>query len=168
MKAKRFLSTVLSVCLTVLTLFSFVGCGKNYSWKFLFEAYGNWIYEEDVKSIAYYANGGREGNEEILAEDFIPQAKKPKSLNALFKKRLRRDFYEQETKGKKNTVYKLDDVTILDYYGVYNDCIVVLVDVDWYGGFAAMVVPGFDYQILDGYYLSTQKEFGPHIVCFKK
>ena len=29
MKAKRFLSTVLSVCLTVLTLFSFVGCGKK-------------------------------------------------------------------------------------------------------------------------------------------
>ena len=29
MKAKRFLSTVLSVCLTVLTLFSFAGCGEN-------------------------------------------------------------------------------------------------------------------------------------------
>ena len=168
MKAKRFLAMLLMGCLTVLTLFSFVGCGKNYSWKFLFEAYGNWIYEEDVKSIAYYANGGREGNEEMLAEDFIPQAKKPKSLNTLFKKRLRRDFYEQETKGKKNTVYKLDDVTILDYYGVYNDCIVVLVDVDWFG-IADFTSSGlFDYRYIDGYYLSVQRNNGPHIVCFKK
>ena len=29
MKAKRFLSTVLSICLAVLTLFSFVGCGED-------------------------------------------------------------------------------------------------------------------------------------------
>ena len=29
MKAKRFLSTVLSICLAVLTLFSFVGCGEK-------------------------------------------------------------------------------------------------------------------------------------------
>ena len=123
MKAKRFLATVLSICLAVLTLFSFVGCGVYGEFYNLDEAYNNgWITFEDLKSIAYY-NQGTWKNEGIIGEDFSPKPKKElkkrleKKINLDFAKILNKDFYTDEYNDK-NTWIEM-------YYGTYNSCVVV-------------------------------------------
>ena len=53
--------------------------GRFYTLK---EAYnGGLISKADLMSIAYYHNGGRQYNEEIMGEDFVPAPKTPEKLS---------------------------------------------------------------------------------------
>ena len=125
MKAKGFLSTVLSVCLAVLTLFSCAGCGEGepqaivppptgvfYTLK---EAYDSgWLTKKDVRSIVYYYQGGDEG--------FTPKKKDPEVLSAETELILKQAYLQTELKEPN---ISLDYVKIYNYYGTYNGMIAV-------------------------------------------
>lgn len=91
----------------------------------LYEAYENgWLTLEDVKSIAYYHNGGREGNEDIISEDFTP---KPITSEALDDKNdfaIKIDYWINTF--AKNNPFEIPLSRIgYWYYGCYNDYAVV-------------------------------------------
>jgi len=120
MKAKRFLSTVLSICLAVLTLFSFVGCGKEgrlYSFKEAYER--ELLTKEDFMNIAYYRHGKvtvqEDGAEkEIDFQPTIEQSEMSDRLEKILKAAISQAY--QETGSSREE----DDVTIIQYFGVYN------------------------------------------------
>ena len=72
---KRALIAVLAAAILVATLGCFAGCGPTPSGTFynLQEAYeGDMLTREELMSIAYYHNGGRQYNEEIMGEEYTP------------------------------------------------------------------------------------------------
>ncbi len=81
------------------------------------------ITENDLKSIAYYNNGGRKNNEDKIAEDFAPQPLNPETIPADIQKNIKSDYIYYNEKLDNKT--KDSKVTIKHYYGKYNDSYVV-------------------------------------------
>ena len=85
---------LLAILLTLTTLgcLGLSGCkkrqaiGKFYTLQEAFDQ--GFLTENDLKSIAYYNNGGRENNEDKIEEDFVPQP-----LNPKYKKVLNRTIF---------------------------------------------------------------------------
>ncbi len=107
-----------------------VGCGtpkgKLYT---LQEAYDSgWLTKDDLMSIAYYHNGGREHNEDIMTEDYAPQPKTPEAIDKATEQgiknaaawELRNDEIEPIPEAA------AEGFTILEYYGSYSGCYVIL------------------------------------------
>ncbi len=97
------------------------------------EAYEfGYLTMEELKSIAYYNNGGRWHNEEIMSESYTPLPKTPEVLSA-----------ETELKIKMTAAkgYREDGVKqaeakgfrIVKYCGIYSGCISVLIFDDYSG-----------------------------------
>ncbi|MDE6411017.1 MAG: hypothetical protein K2L02_00575 [Clostridia bacterium] len=97
----------------------------NKSFYTLTDAYKyGWFNEEDAKSIAYYHNGGREGNEEVMGEDFTPQPKTPQALDKDHDLEIRQDYFNTRF-GKNNPYNNTVDEIGYRYYGCYNSHAVV-------------------------------------------
>ena len=124
--------------------------GKLYTLQEAFKQ--GFITENDLKSIAYYNNGGRKNNEDKIAEDFAPQPLNPETIPADIQKYVKSDYiYYNE---KLENTEDISKVKINRYYGNYN------------GAYVLTLCGPFDYIAVindfsvDGYnFYYTQEEF---------
>ncbi len=102
--------------------------GRFYTLK---EAYnGGLISKADLMSIAYYHNGGRQYNEEIMGEDFVPAPKTPEKLSPATENAIKLTYWYKYFKDGNSGNITLDNIGTGDsYYGTYNGCVIVKV---WY------------------------------------
>ena len=149
---------LLAFLLTLITLgcLGLIGCkkrqaiGKFYT---LQEAYEQgFLSENDLKSIAYYNNGGRENNEDKIGEDFVPQPLNPKTIPDDIQKNIKSDYIYYNEKLDNKT--KDSEVKIDDYYGEYNNCYVAIL----HGPFAYFAVVN-EFSVNGYNYSYTQSEF---------
>jgi len=125
MKAKRFLATVLSICLAVLTLFSFAGCDFNknqtyYNEMYLEDAYNSGcLTQEHLKSIAYYYNG--ETAEPVF--ELIPKVK----LDKKTEEKIKLSYLQRPRIRETHPNAKVKDIKTFQYYGTYNGYAVVFI-----------------------------------------
>ncbi len=132
---KKLLSFLLvPVCL----LLCAVGCGKNdeklEDGKFytVTEAYeSGYLTREQVMSIAYYHNGGREHNEDIMSESYQPLPKAPEKLSEVTDKAIRKNYLEIYLTQEEEAT--LSDVKLEEYNGTYNDCVAVMIEATYIG-----------------------------------
>ena len=103
------------------------------------EAYDNgWLTQEDLLSIAYYHNGGRFHNEEIMSEGYLPAPKIPEVLSGITESKIKRATAE-EYRQKHNIKHaEAEGFTVTEYCGTYGDCVAVMTT-DIYSGFTAAV-----------------------------
>ena len=91
------------------------------------EAYDNgWLTQDDIMSIAYYHNGGRAYNEEIMSETYQPAPKMPEVLSEETELKIKitvAEGYRQKYKEKDATP---EEITIKEYYGTYGDCVAIM------------------------------------------
>ena len=82
------------------------------------------ITQEQVKSIAYYHNGGIQFNEEIMGEDYTPLQKTPEELSGETEKLIIQDYVDAYCKGENRSVtdYKIDK-----YFGTYNGYVACMI-----------------------------------------
>lgn len=90
------------------------------------DAYFNgYIDRDDLINAAYYCNGGRSGNEDVIPEDYTPEPKDPDILDEDLEQVILKDWL------LRNSYYSVDDVlpfsAIEIYCGKYNDCMIVKV-----------------------------------------
>lgn len=132
---KKLLSLLLvPVCL----LLCAVGCGKNDekteegNFYTVTEAYEKgYLTREQVMSIAYYHNGGRSHNEEIMSEDYQPLLKTPEKLSEVTDKAIRKNYLEIYLTQEEEAT--LSDVKLEEYNGTYNDCVAVMIEATYIG-----------------------------------
>ena len=100
--------------------------GRFYS---LQQAYDKGLLNKaDLMNIAYYHNGGRQYNEEIISENYVPIPKYPEKLESEIEKAIRQTYWEQYYKANNPYDIKIDDIVIGNsYYGIYNNCVIVKV-----------------------------------------
>jgi len=113
---RRFLAMLLTGCLTVLTLFSFVGCGEAIKGEFysLQGAYEeDLIQREDLQKIASYHNNHQ--TLEVFDEKLV------NVIKDLFAKELRE-------KSKEFSTITGDKIVLTKFYGEYGDCYVLMLD----------------------------------------
>ncbi len=82
------------------------------------------LTQEDLLSIAYYHNGGREGHETIMPEDYQPKDKNPGTLSEDLENVIKLEYLTQIRQPTGTTI---EDIQIYAYYGAYNGCPAVLV-----------------------------------------
>lgn len=103
------------------------------------EAYDNgWLTRENIMSIAYYHNGGRNNNEEIMSEDYKPLPKTPEVLSweTQYKIKIAGAKEYREKYNIKNA--EANGFYIIEYCGTYGDCVAVMMK-DVYSGGAEVV-----------------------------
>lgn len=142
---KKLLTILLSIALMAISVLSFTGCGPNgdnngsesytsgtfYS---VTQAYENeYLTLEQVKSIAYYYNGGTKYNEDIMGEDYAPLPKTPKELSAEAKTNIIESFYNSSRWDQYENFFSKDDIGCGLYLGTYGGAIVVRIVVDGEG-----------------------------------
>ena len=151
---KKLLAILLT--LTTLACLGLGGCkkrqaiGKFYTLQESFDQ--GFLTENDLKSIAYYNNGGRENNEDKIEEDFVPQPLNPKTIPADIQKSIKSDYIYYNEKLDNKT--KDSEVKIDDYYGEYNNCYVAIL----HGPFAYFAVVN-EFSVNGYNYSYTQSEF---------
>ena len=103
------------------------------------EAYENgWLTQEDLLSIAYYHNGGRAYNEEIMSENYQPAPKMPEVLSEETELKIKITA-AKEYREKENMKYaEADGFTITQYCGTYGDCVAVMLKDKYTGAFQAV------------------------------
>ena len=110
--------------------------GELYS---LYVAYVNgWLTKSDIMSIAYYHNGGRTYNEEIMSEEYEPLPKTPEVLSNLTELKIKSTAAKDYREKFNIEDAVADGFTITQYCGTYGDCIAVMMRDD-YSGTAAVV-----------------------------
>ena len=134
---KKVIIFLLSIICAFGVMFS-AGCntptGKFYT---LQEAYDNgFLTQEDLMSIAYFNNGGREYNEDIMDENYVPAPMNPTALSAETDMAIRQSYWDKYYKENTPTNRTIDDIG-LGYYGTYNNCVAVKV---YFGGFVIEIV----------------------------
>ena len=94
---------------------------------YLAEAYDlGYISDEDLPSMAYYFNGGREENEDLIPEDFVPQPKNPRELNEAIESEIKLGYYRKKYhKPDYENDWIPSAFSIETYCGTYGNCIVV-------------------------------------------
>ena len=110
------------------------------------EAYDNgWLTQADLMSIAYYHNGGRWHNEEIMSEDYEPLPKTPEVLSNLTELKIKHtavNEFKMEFPGTPSAlIAKVEDFTINEYNGTYNGCIAVRMIDNFTGYWDVVVAP---------------------------
>ena len=89
------------------------------------EAYGEGLLTQaDLLSIAYYQNGDRERNEELMAEDYTPEPQQEMS-EEISQAILRTAAREWRNDGQH---VNADDFILVKYYGAYRECYVVMLE----------------------------------------
>lgn len=80
--------------------------------------------KEDIKSIAYYHNGGREGNEKTISENFVPKPQNPAVLDDATQTAIKQTYWDVHFAEENPNNLTVDDIGFA-YYGCYNGCVVV-------------------------------------------
>ncbi|MDE6868767.1 MAG: hypothetical protein K2J83_06485 [Clostridia bacterium] len=139
-------------------------CGfKDGGFYSLQQAYdAGWITKEDLKSIAYYHNGGIEGNEEVMGADFDPQPKMPEAIDKMTELSIKQT-YCNNLREESNA--KPSGVTIERYYGSYNGCYAVVLDSIYIDHYANVVdewraVEGIQIHYTDHFFMTIWKVKG--------
>lgn len=126
-------------------LFCAVGCGKNDektkegNFYTVTEAYEKgYLTREQVMSIAYYHNGGRSHNEEIMNEDYQPLPKLPEKLSEESEKIIKQSYFDRHWKDRdmnylEELLGKKLEISIEEYDGTYGSCVAVMMS-DNYSG----------------------------------
>ena len=148
MKKLKILAVVLALgalCMGVLS-----GCdnGKNGSetgegtFYTLQKAYDEgYLTKEEIMSIAYYHNGGRVYNEEIMSEEYTPIPKTPQELSEETVNKIKENAaYEYNSEHNHETKATADGFTIVHYYGTYDGAVAVIVTHSYLGDSPAVVV----------------------------
>ena len=92
------------------------------------------LTRDDLMSIAYYHNGGRRYNEEIMPEDYSPQPKTPEVLSENTELKIK-ETAAKEFREKYNVEYaKAEGFTITEYYGTYGGYVAVVIKDNYTGG----------------------------------
>lgn len=92
------------------------------------EAFVNgWLTREDIMSIAYYHNGGRWHNEEIMSEDYEPAPKKPEVLSEFTELKIKSTGAKYCRENYDIAEAEADGITITQYCGTYGDCVAVMI-----------------------------------------
>lgn len=126
-RIKRGLIAVLAAAILVATLGCFAGCGPTPSGTFytLQEAYeGGMLTREELMSIAYYHNGGRQYNEEIMGEEYTPIPKEPAELSAVIVQAIKQTYWNDHFSESNPDKIALSDIST-QYFGCYNGSIAV-------------------------------------------
>ena len=78
---------------------------------------------DDLKSIAYYQNGGSED------ESFVPMSKNPEVLSNETEKAIKETIVYDVRKEDpvSGGEIKIINITIQNYYGTYNNCVAVMI-----------------------------------------
>ena len=140
---KLFLGSIVTV------LFAVLLCSCDYASLYQGEFYilqqaydAGWLTQEDLKSIAYYHNGGINGNEEIMGEDYQPQPKTPEVLDKLTGRSIKQSYIDNFLTDKNA---KISGINIEDYYGSYDNYITLMIS-DIYSGTTGDI----SWQTIDG------------------
>ncbi len=122
--------------MVIVMMLAMTACAPKQRGEFctLQEAYDQGLLtQDDLKNIAYYQNGGSDD------ENFEPMPKTPESLSDKTEKAIKEtrayDLRNQDTNPIKKA--KAKDVTILKYYGTYNNCVAVMIT-DYYHSYDLM------------------------------
>ena len=120
------------------------GCAPQASGTFysLEEAYEEgFLKRDDLMSIAYYHNGGREYNENIMVEEYTPQPKEPQELTEEISLKIRETAAYVYRNDKYINAPKAvaDDFKIIEYCGTYNDCVAIMMT-DIYTGYTGALI----------------------------
>lgn len=95
--------------------------GSFYS---LQEAYEqNWLTQENLKNLAYYYNG------ESDDENFVPTTKNPESLSTDVENKIKKTHLTGIKKDYPTAT--VSGIHIVEYYGIYNDCVAVYIKDDY-------------------------------------
>lgn len=132
--------------------------GTFYSLQEVYD-YG-WLTQTDLMSIAYYHNGGRIYNEEIMSEDYAPLPKTPEVLSdetiLKIKNTAARNYSEHIRYAE------ADGFTIAQYCGTYSDCVATMM-VDIYLAPAAVewvdTIAGVNFYYNDGNSIKIWREY---------
>ena len=129
---KKILSILCTAIVTVLLCGGIAGCASQTYGTFytLEEAYeAGFLARDDLMSIAYYHNGGREYNESIMNEEYAPIEKVPEVLDAKISREIKETAaQESRTQEQSSSVeVKAEDFELLGYYGKYNDCFAITI-----------------------------------------
>lgn len=118
---------IICIGVIILMLISMTACAPKQLGNFfsLQEAFDEGLLlHHDLKNIAYYQNG------EIEDENFEPIPKMPEILSEKTKSAIKEtrayDLKNQSTNPIKDA--KTKDITIVNYYGTYNNCVAVMID----------------------------------------
>lgn len=102
------------------------GEGVFYTLKGAYNA--GYLTKEEIMSIAYYHNGGRVYNEEIMSEKYTPIPKTPQELSEKTVDKIKENaVYEYNSEQYPKTKATADGFTINQYYGTYGSCIVAII-----------------------------------------
>jgi len=113
------LTIMLFLGIFCLSLFIPAGCNGTGKIISLREAYDNGdLTEEDLLSVAYYYQRTR-FNEELMGEDYSPKPKDPETLDEKTEKKIVRALKKYVKKEYS------EHITILNYLGTYNNCIII-------------------------------------------
>ena len=114
-----------------------IGEGSFYT---LQEAYdAGYLTKEEIMSIAYYHNGGRVYNEDIMSEDYTPIPKVPQALSENVSYKIRETVASELRRSNiKNA--KADGVNIIHYYGTYDGAVAVIATHSYLGDSPAVAV----------------------------
>ena len=119
---KKLFSALIAGAMLLAMGLSFAACGPQASGMFysLEEAYeAGLLTQEELLSIAYYQNGGREGNEALMPEGYAPQ-----KMEALDKK-TERAICATYLSEHPRLEMKVSDLSVYDYCGTYGNCYAV-------------------------------------------
>lgn len=122
MKKVVMVGVIVMVCIGLFSACTPKKSGEFYT---LQEAYDQGLLtQDDLKSIAYYHNGESED------ESFVPMPKTPEVLSNKTEKAIKETrAYNLRTQNP-NPIKKAEakDITILKYYGTYNNCVALIMD----------------------------------------
>ena len=107
------------------------------------EAYeAGYLTREDLMSIAYYHNGGREYNENCMPESYQPAPMQPEEIDTATANAIKDEYIEEFRPDYEAT---REDVFIDHYYGCYNQAFAVIIS-DNFSGFPGVI----DFVEIDG------------------
>ena len=134
---KKILSILLALVCIISVACAFGGCGEKQpngklekgNFYTVTEAYENgYLTLEQVKSIAYYNNGGTIWNEDIMGEDYVPLPKDPEKPSEETDTALINSFYNSERWVKYENYFTKEDIRY-GYFGTYGNAIAVKIGV---------------------------------------
>ena len=107
------------------------------------EAYeAGYLTREDLMSIAYYHNGGREYNENCMPESYQPAPMQPEEIDTATANAIKDEYIEEFRPDYEAT---REDIFIDHYYGCYNGAFAVIIS-DNFSDFPGVI----DFVEIDG------------------
>lgn len=135
---RKVINILCAVMAIVLFCCGVAGCAPRSEGIFytLEEAYEvGWLTRDDLMSIAYYHNGGKQYNESIMGEDYTPKPKEPQELSESTSLEIRNTAAYDYRNDKYIDAPKAvaGDFKIIEYCGTYNTCVAIMMTDNYTG-----------------------------------